>query len=204
MPITTTSYSDSLGMLGFISTFASFFMIPLFFVFLAIVLYYFTGEKKRADEFMPHLMTVSLRIFGYMWMFGFSLIAFISLNSSLGMIFRSFGGKRLQSEALLSSIGVLLLSVGLIYVMRRIVNTVQKMSNNYGSVSTKLFLFGGLATYSIFFIFSIFQFVIQFLSGLSSSSSVLNGENVALLLSSMILVGALFFKVWQVLVRESK
>lgn len=197
-------YYDSFGLASFIGAFSGFIILPLFFFLLAIILYYFTGDKKRADEFMPHLMTVGFRIFGYSWILGFSLIAFMSLNSVLGLIFRSFGGSRLQTEALLSSAGILALAAVLIYTMRRLVNTAQRMTNNYGTVSTKLFLLIGLAAYSIFFVVGIFQFVSIFLSGLVSSMSVLDGENIALLLSSMLFVGILFFKAWRMLVTESK
>jgi hypothetical protein len=197
-------YMDSFGILGFLGTFAGLLMLPLFFLFLALVLYYFTGEKKRADEFMPHLMTVGFRSFGYTLILGFSLVAFASLNSALGLIFRSFDGSRLQTESLLSSVGVLILAIALIYAMRRLVNTAQNMTKNFGSVSTKLFLLIGLSTYSIFFVVSIFQFVSIFLSGIISSASVLDGQNVALLLSSMLFVGTIFFRIWKVLVKESK
>lgn len=197
-------YYDSFGLASFIGAFAWLLIFPLFFFLLAVVLYYFTGDKKRADEFMPHLMTVGFRIFGYAWMFGFSLVAFASLNSVLGLIFRSFGGSRLQTESLLSNVGVLILAVVLIYIMRRLVNAAQKMTNNFGTVSTKLFLLVGISTYSVFFIVSIFQFVSIFLSGIISSASVLDGDNIALLLSSMLFVGTLFFRIWKVLVKESK
>lgn len=178
------------------------FMLVAFFVFLALVLYFFTGEKKRADDFMPKLMTVSLRAFAYGWMFVAAMVAFASTSSVLGLIFNSIGGKKMQSEMLLGGLGMIVVSAGVIFLMHKLLVSAQKMSNNYGTYSTKLFLFTALTTFSVAFIVSIYQFVGTFLAALATSKSVIDGNNVAMLITSMIFFSAVLYRIWKVLPSE--
>ena len=62
-------------------------MLPIFVLAACFVLYYFTGSEKKADKFIPNLMSQAFRSFNYVWLYIISLFAFFGLTLILSFVF---------------------------------------------------------------------------------------------------------------------
>jgi MFS family permease len=209
-------FGDTAGLglasgLGLISSLFSFALFPLALLLVALVLYYFTGEKKRADDFMPRLMAQVFRIFDYTWLFIISVVAFVGTNMFVSPIVEAilpdpkFGANDdFESKTLVKGIVLMLLMLvfGLVKILLN--RRVQTISGVAATVTPKVVLFFGLVFFSVLsFMFTIASFM-NVIDYFYETDLGIDAMLVSLMLTSMAFTAVYVSKSYMVLKRESK
>lgn len=162
-------------------------------IVLSIVLYFFTGDKKKADELFPNLSGIGIRIFLHVWMFITSVIGFIGITIVLDYIF-SLLNVGSNASPLTMLIGFILISIsalimiGLVAARRFFI----KRTGDAGEISYKLVMIKGSVGFSIISFVTIFLTLINLVQIiLNDRATSFNHTILAIGLSST--VWAIFF-----------
>ena len=203
-------YSGSIvSMLSVFASLLFYLMLPIFLFLFALVLYYFTGNNKKADEFMPKLAAQSVRIFSYVWLLIISIGAFLGISQSLYYIFASIlpasefalsSGSETFTKGVVVTILMACFAVGAVFLNRYSVEA----SGVGGSISTKIFASIGLTIFSILFFISSITTLTNLVDFTSNTSVGIDSSSVSIMLSSLGLFVAYLVKVAQLLKAESK
>lgn len=166
------------------------FIFPFALLLIALVLYYFTGDRKKAEDFMPKLMAQSFRVFSYFWVLIISLAAYMGLNQVLNYILSQVlpegrFSAEVESETLVRGLVLLLLMAGFAYGYKRLYDYSAKVSSIRGSVSTKIFVSFGLVVFSILTFFSAINTFMNFVDFAYDTDRGVSASAVAMLLSSL-------------------
>jgi len=197
------------GILGVISPFMSLIMFLVALIFIALVLYYFTGNNKKAEGFMPNLMSQSFRIFYYVWMYIVSLAAFGAVASMLTEILEEIlpeaaraRASEFEGETFFTSLVVflftLIFAAVLFYLNRAVVTT----SGVGGTVSTKTFLTFGIVTYSIVYFVSTLLVVSEFMAYLYDTDMGLSANTWSWMFAGLAFLGVFVARGMMVLRNE--
>lgn len=140
--------------------------LPVLILGLALVLYFFTGEKKKADLILPHLMGYSLKVFAYVWMLIISFIALILGYMVVNYIVSSIvgQGRYNSSEMLIIPLVMLAVLFLLLFGAMKLNRSVIKKTGRGADVPSKIIFSIGLVVNSI----------IAFISGFFTLGSILN------------------------------
>jgi len=207
---------SGLGLLGLLSpilsifgSFMSVFGYLLLLIAFAYVLYYFTGNEKKADGFMPSLMSQALRTYHYVWLFLSSLALFWGFMQMLYYIFSKIfpeaGGRDADVDSMVFIKGfILLLFVGLfagahVFINRKAV----EISGIGGTVSTKTFIAAGLILFSVVTFASGWMAIMNVVNYVDETSNGLSSYTFAVFFSALVLWSAYLGKAWMVLQKES-
>jgi hypothetical protein len=185
-------------------------ILPVVILGLAFVLYFFTGEKKKADLIQPHLMGYSLKVFAYVWMLIISFIAqilgFLVVNYILSSIVGQ--GRFNTSDMLIIPLIMLAVMFLLLFGAMKLNRSVVKETGRGAGFPSKIIFSVGLVINSI----------VAFLSGFSTLGSILNAlfgssayyrptvepEAISLFIVSLAASLILYAKAMQIVKREIK
>lgn len=143
------------------------FILPfLLLLALAIILYFFTGEKKKADLILPHLMEYSLKVFAYIWMLIISFVALVPAFMVVNYIVMAIMGQGDYSSPnmIIIPLIILIALMLLIFGAMKLNRFVIKKSKRGSDITNKIIFSIGLIVHSL----------ITFVSGLVSLASILN------------------------------
>ncbi len=126
---------------------------------LGFVLYNFTGEKKKAEEFMPRLAGYGMQAFYYIWLFIISLFLFNYLSTTLQLILQGifpskglfgFGGaSSFDSQSFWQTIILIAFMGAFAFGLNRLNKIVLKISKKGVDITAKMFYLSGMVTFSI-------------------------------------------------------
>lgn len=221
-PTTVSSPLEQLGfasggLFSLVATVLSMIMLPFIFIMIALVLYYFTGDKKRAEGFMPFLMSQLLRVYNYFWLFIISLVAYFGLQDVVSAILKAIlpasksfsvvGGdskNEFDSQTFVKGI-VLLILMALLAGFKVFLNRKStELTKMGGSVSTKLFLATGLFVFSLLAFVSTLTSIDSILGYLYDKSDGVNSSSLAMMIASVTMLSLYLVKSWQVIKGEVK
>lgn len=209
--------SATSGLLSLFGLSASLYSSVVVFIYLlaivtvCLVLYYFTGNDKKADKFFPNLMGQSLRVFSYVWMFLSSIAFFAGLTMVFFWMFDNVlpdskgilaSGKDAEWDILVKGLLIMAFALILIGVKFMINRMVVKTSGIGGTVSTKIFVSLGLVLFSILMFVSGLSFLLNFVDYLKESKAGLDPMTWSIFFSSFLLLSAYMAKAWMVLKEE--
>ncbi len=213
LPVTALYGASSggaiLSLLNIIGSLMILSVFPFALLLIALVLYYFTGEKKKAEEFMPKLMAQSIRVFSYVWLLLISFGTFIGVTQVLFYVFANLlPGSRFfeepDSQVLVQGL-VLVLLMAVFAVGKVLLNRYSiKVSGVGGSVSTKLFITFGMIIFSILLFISSISVFMNVVDFIYDNRSGIDASGVAVMFSSLGFFSAYALKGIKVLQSESK
>lgn len=188
----------------------AFLVILLSLLALGFVLYYFTGDKKKADEFMPVIMSQSSRVFSYFWMLIISIVAYSSTYAILYYVFGNIlpkaerYGVDVEAITLVQGIIVALLMGVMFYAVWQFSEYTAKVSGVKGTVSKKLFLTAGLVIFSVIFFTATIGTFTNVIEYFYDADGGVDAGMVASMFGSLGFMLAYGFKVIQTLGAEKK
>ncbi len=188
--MTTARSGAILSVLNIIGSILMMPVLPFILVLIALVLYYFTGEKKRADEFMPKLMAQLIRIFSYTWLLIVSVGAFVGVTQVLYYVFANILPApryldEVDSEILVKGIVLLTLMAGFAAAKIMLNRYSVRISKVGGSVSTKVFVGFGMMIFSILLFTSSIATFMNIVDFFYDQDLGIDSNSVALMFSSL-------------------
>lgn len=169
---------------------------------LGLVLYYYTGDKKKADEFMPSIMRLSVRVTSFVWSGVAAIVAFLGLNSMLHYIFDEVlpgdnGYFDVESETFVRGLVMVLVAV-VIFALHYAINfMIETAEEKKGTVATKYFVTFGLILFSIIFFVSFMTMVNNWVDVAYDDAPYVSSGNVATTLA-----GGLFWAIYMFLANK--
>jgi hypothetical protein len=190
-----------------LETIMAVFIFPFALLLIALVLYYFTGDKKKAEDFMPKLMAQSFRVFSYFWILIISLVAYMGLNQILNYILSQVlpegrFSNEVEAETLVRGLVLVLLMAVFAYGYKKLYDYSADVSSVRGSVSTKIFLSFGLIIFSILTFFSSISTFMNFVDFAYDTDGGVSAGSVAMLLSSLTFLSLYLVKGIEILKKE--
>lgn len=186
-------------------------MLPIIALIAAMVLYYFTGEKKKADEFMPRMMGQVYRLFVYIWLFLISLFAYSGVHQMFDFILKSilperdtfgFGSTEPDSiqfvQGLMLTLLMLLFAALIIMLNRKVVEQTKQGSE----LIVRFFAGFGLVIFSIILFVSSSMFITEFVNYLDDTELGLPSGNLTGIIVSSIFFGIYLMKSMKLLKKE--
>lgn len=211
-----SGFGDFSSIFGLFGSLVSIMFLPFFLIGLGFVFYYFTGDKKKADDFIPNLMSQGMRLFSYTWLLLIAFVGFLSLNMMFGSVLSvilpsaeptySFmeEDNDFDSKSFVQGIALLIISIataaGTILLQRKSL----EISKIGATISAKIFYVSGMVIFSLVAFFSTVGTVMNIIEYLYENSYGIDSSAVSVMISSIVLFGLFVSKGFETLRKESK
>ncbi|MDQ6984734.1 MAG: DUF5671 domain-containing protein [Candidatus Dojkabacteria bacterium] len=205
-PTTGLDMAFSAG-LAVINSLLSVMLFPIALAMFGLVLYYFSGNKKHAEEFMPRLMKVGTRINNCAWLLIGSISAFVGLQMVLSYLFEVIlpdenAYLEIESETFVRGLVYLLIGL-MIMAFHYYYNTIIKAEDvKEGTVANKVFINLGVVIFSVLSFISIFIVAGNILDNMYEKADFLSADSLAVLFSSLIFWGMYIMKSYKMVKKE--
>lgn len=197
------------GVIELVLWFLNLALFPVLILVVSLVLYYFTGDKKKADEFMPNLMSQIYRLFGYVWLTFIAFGAYVGISQSVNYLLTEILPEKetfrvVENDPINLVKGVMLtllmaLFAALIVMLNRRVVEVSKIGS---TMSVKYFVGAGMILFSFILFVSSISFVNEFVAFLDDTDMGLPAANLTAVIVSGTFFGVYLMKGMKILKAE--